>query len=69
MSKGVTTLLFFIGSLCLSFYYLSLESVLVISTQNLTFAAVLILLHTIQRVRDYCTELLVPVLQPKSQVV
>ena len=69
MSKGVTALLFFIGSLCLSFYCLSLESVLGISTQNLTFAAVLILLYTIQCVRDSCTGLLVPVLQPKLQVV
>ena len=69
MSKGVSALLFFIGSLCLSFYYLSLESVLGISTQKLTFAAVLILLYTIQRRRDSCTELLVPVLKPKSQVV
>ena len=57
MSKGVSALLFFIGSLCLSFYYLSLESVLGISTQKLTFAAVLILLYTIQRRRDSCTEL------------
>ena len=71
MSKGVSALLFFIGSPCLPFYhdYLSLESVLGISTQNVTFAAVLILLYTIQCVRDSYTELLVPVLQPKSQVV
>ena len=57
MSKGVSALLFFIGSPCLSFYYLSLESVLGISIQNLKFAAVLILLYKIQRVRDSCTEL------------
>ena len=62
MSEGTSAPLFLIGSLCVSFRYLSLESVLLISSQNLTFTAVFILLYTIQRVSDSCSGLLVPVL-------
>ena len=57
MSEGVSAPFFFTGNLCVSFHYPSLKSIFEISTQNLTFAAVLILLNNIiQHVSDSCTE-------------
>ena len=47
MSEGASAPLFHIGSLCVSFRYMSLESVLGISTQNLTFTAMLILQYNV----------------------